>query len=272
MGAKSSIALRVATRVYARNVDRREVAREYLKGEFARWFVSKAQSVGRAIDQMVDSLEDGELWRLLEGIGASFRLNAVFFEITDEGVDWHDLELPIGAIRMSGIDRTVDKVLGSKAIGWDPLRFADWLRDNPCPLTSEEVESNFDEFRPRKGGVRHPMITVVESNNRLTMRDGSHRLIAQALEGRETTRAFVAVPNGKRHRSMGGDAIYIRLLSVGLPKTRRPKDRDTLVAAAELIARSSSDGLHSLEELWYPWQRKLAVKRLGAELIERLKN
>lgn len=191
MGAVHSVALRKAVRVYAKNVDRREVARVYLKGEFGRVFPSNARPVVNAVDDMVDQLDDAELWRMLEAMSHTFRLNSVYFDVTDNGLDWHEVELPISAIRMSGIDPIVNKVLSSREIGLDPVRFAAWLRANP------DVEPNFDEFRPRKGGVRHPMITVAETGDYLKIRDGSHRLIAYALEGHKTVRAFTSVPNGK---------------------------------------------------------------------------
>src|SRR5262245_58494999 len=143
-----------------RRVEAIEVARYYLRCELPNIMpTADNPDTVDAIEAGLRALSPDEVWRLLEAVSFRFRLNPVFTAVSDQGLVWDEVVLPLEAIVMTGVMPSVDDVVYSKTIGRDPTRFVafldDYYRQHPAsdPL-------GLDTFRPLGGPVQLDALLV----------------------------------------------------------------------------------------------------------------
>ena len=88
--------------IYSRDVPHRLVAESFLRAELPNILGRNIRSDIGTADEALAALSDDQIFRLLESISYSYRMNGVFEKVTDQSYDWLDVELPIQAITLTG--------------------------------------------------------------------------------------------------------------------------------------------------------------------------
>lgn len=244
-----------------------DVARYYLRCELPN--IVPASGNADAVDMVGAGLAalpvDG-IWRLLEAVSYRFRLNPVFTAVSDEGLDWTEVVLPLDAIIMTGVMPSVDKIVYSSAIARNPVRFVAFLRDyyrqhpHSDPL-------GLDTFRPRGGPVALDALLVEQVAEGPAMLDGTHRLVELAFAGARWVRVYRGAPNGRPRRPMAGDSAFFQLRDL---YARHHDDRDhaaAIMTTVRLLAEDSADGVSAVATYWVDHSRDEAVREAGARLL-----
>ena len=259
--------------VFAENVSNIDVARAYLNAELPNILGENITSSDGTMKESLTNLSNKKVMRLLEGLSYAYRMNGVFHTVTDEANDWLDVELPIDAITLTGIKPHINDIVYSARIGNRPLVFAEYLSDyfGEHPETCDDPQ-NLNEFRPRTTveEMRHTRLLTAERSGAIEIVDGAHRLLSTAILGAVSIRAFAAVPNGKESISMKGDSTFLTM-RLQYEEARTDEERECILSASLLLARSSTDGAGAIQSYWIDHPRGEEIKTAGRNLIARLK-
>jgi hypothetical protein len=158
-------------------VRRREVAQYYVTAELHNL-------LGRDTSRSISRLGNRDLWRLLEGLSVTYRLNGVYCSIVSPNLRWYRTTVPVKPLRIHGINETVDEVLRSKTVRYSAVALAEQVAKGAAP--------GLDEFRSR-GPVRYPVIITRKRHQHEQVLDGAHRLVRLILDGHKTVEAYRAV-------------------------------------------------------------------------------
>lgn len=238
------------------------VGKYYLKAEFSKLFTDS--SVRESLDNRIDALTEQEFWRLLEAMSFSYRLNGMFWFISDESYEWSEEEWLIGDLTLTGMHPHIDQVIFSAEIQQDPIKFRDHLQryfiehpdDDPLGL---------DQFRPSDRTINYPIITVRENEGKILLLDGSNRFIANLLQGEEKVRAYVGrqVREGKQRI---GDSTFWLLLR--LWRNASTEDRSAIETVTRLLISQSSDGESAVRSYWVDHATEEELKEVGRKLLQ----
>src|ERR1700704_1368169 len=124
-----SLTAESAITVYDPDVDRLRLARYYLESELPTIINTTSQHVSEAIGKSIDNLSPAQVWRLLEAVSSTYRVNGVFLLITDRSVNWQEVDLPLDAITMTGTKPHINEIVYSSKIQRNPRQFAAFLKD-----------------------------------------------------------------------------------------------------------------------------------------------
>lgn len=245
---------------------RLDVARAYLRAELPN--VIKGTDAAESIE----GLSEKNTWRLLEALSYSYRLNGVFHSISDTSLDWRHVELPIGAISLTGTKPHINDIVYSDEIMNDPRRFADYLTDyfDEYPDTAEDP-LDLNEFRLRGTDIDPSVSTLLtlESEDRVDILDGTHRLIAMAMLGRTSVRAFAGVNNGETRSTMIGDSTFLTM-RLQYESAETDEEREAIVVTTVRMCQLSTDGWSAVKEYWIEHPRNDEIKRVGRQILRRL--
>jgi len=257
-----------ALHVYGENVPRLEVARAYLKVELGNIFGTNIQSDNGSIDNSLEELNDSQVTRLLEAVSYTYRMNGTFHKVTDESLDWMDVELPIDAIQLTKVEPHISEIIYSSGIKRNPLAFAallgDYFADHP---DIDDDPRRLNQFRP-KPLIQDTRLITSELNDEIEIFDGNHRLVSAALLGAESVRAYAGIPNGKESISMKGDSVFLTL-RLQYEKAVSPEEREYIIETCILLAKSSTDGYRAIQEYWVN-HGSGGVVREGNAILSRL--
>lgn len=263
-----STTLSAATKIHRERCDWRDLARYYIKSELPRIMGHVLQ---KEIDKTVDGLDDMYLLRMLHALSDTFRINHVADGITDEGLDWYEVDLPVAHIKLTGIRPPINKLMYSDSVQRDPLRFAEYLQNyyakHPDPANDPE---DLNELRPDGRTITHATLFTMETpDGDIGMLDGSHRLIALVMQGKRHVRVFSAVPNGKPHRSVVAEATFKRLAKLYMSHSD-PTEREQILATTALLARDSANGRQAIQNYWIRHTVFEEMRQAGETLLKRL--
>lgn len=264
----------LASVVRRRCVPPAEIARYYLRTELPNVVVpagtpAAAAAVSEAVDGGVVGLSEYNLWRLLEALSFRYRLNRVFTVLSDTGVDWHEVDLPLSAITMTGVMPTVDDIVYSSQIGRSPERFVVFLREYFAAHADDDPRG-LEMFRPRGRPIRLEMVLLETEDGRPAMLDGTSRLVEMALAGARSVRGYWAIPNGKPRRGRAGDSAFVQLRDLYLRHEHEPEAAAAILATARLLGDDSVDGRSAVETYWVEHPRDPRIRKVGAALVARL--
>lgn len=246
------------------HISRLTLARYYIETELHHIFPAASHGYAAAIQATLDSLPEHDIWRLLEALSYTYRINGIFGAVTNTGYDWHLLSLPIADLRLAPINPTVDRVLFSQPIQGDPLRFAAYLQGYFEEHQNGDPAGLF-EFKPANPTVLHERLFIVQSKTgRLTVIDGSHRLIVMAIGGVRTVTAYAGIRNGKASKRMAGDSIFETMKAL-YRKASSPADEAAVLAVTKLLMKDSSDGKQAVLNYWV--RHGLTQKEIAAARI-----
>jgi hypothetical protein len=258
--------------VRRRCVPKAEIARYYLRAELPNVLVTEAAATLRAaVDRGVAALSEQDLWRLLEAMSFRYRLNRVFAVLTDTATEWHEVDLPLAAIRMTGVMPRIDDIVYSTEIDRDPIRFVALLRDYFAGHPDGDDPSGLGIFRPRGEQVALPIVLLDTEDGRPAMLDGTFRLVEMALAGAGTIRGYWAVRTARSGRAMAGDSAFVQLRDLYQRHRADPALAAAVLATARLLAADSTDGPAAIATYWVEHPRDPEIKRTGEALLAELR-
>lgn len=266
----NSITLQVATKVYNREVSRLEVARYYLKTEMPNIITVSSSSTSSDIDHSIDTLREDQIWRLLEAMSYTYRMNGLFHLITNRAFDWVEVELPTSVIALNGMTPAVNKVVYSKQINCDVTKFCAYLKRyfQAHPKGGDDPEG-LGELRPRGGDIANSKLMTIERQGKVTITDGMHRLIEYAQSGTQSVRAYAGVRNGKVAKHMAGDSTFLTLRHL-YGKYRTDEQRKQILDVTTMLARSSTDGRRAVKTYWIDHVQTKKKKDIGRNIMKKL--
>jgi len=218
----------------------------------------------------IDALTDTQLWRMLEALSYTYRVNGMWRMLSDPAHHWIDIEVPVDLPVLTGLGKAhVDRFVRSKAIGRNPVRFAEHLAAYFAEHGRRDPEG-LAEFRPKRVPAARARIVVARRRDRFLMRDGSHRLLSLVQSGATTVRAYCALSNGTASAPMMGDAVAVTLNRLLVEDATNDADRSAILRVTELLAASSHDGRSAIERYWTELSPHKLVRSEGQALLERL--
>ena len=240
-----------------------DIARTYLVVEMSRIF-GNDEFVGKRWE--VQNLPDKEVWRLLEALSFSYRLNGMFWEISSQANSWHCASLPVDAVLITGINPAVDKILYME--GCDnrhPKQFAAYLAEYFGKHPNDDPQG-LGEFRPRHKPVAFPIIHAAfqPKSGEIHCMDGAHRLMELVQQGQERIDVFCAVPSGKPAKSLIGDSTFWLLSRL---YEDHPEHRGAIQEVTQLLGCNATDGFSAIHEYWQRHSRDASVKTAADRLL-----
>lgn len=215
-----------------RPISNLEVARYYLKCEFAHIFPVQAENLYESIEH----LRDNQVWRLCEALSIFYRLNAVWWVINNRDFQWTKETVPLDQVVLTGIgDNPLDRLLRSENINRQPVKLKVYLLDYYAKFPDDPEGYS---VKPTQKPIRWPQVMLAEARGGLRLIDGSHRFIEQLLRGAKEVEAYVARPSKpvESFRPTGGrGAIW---LLDNLAKSA-PQKSATVQAVARILAEHS---------------------------------
>lgn len=245
-------------------VDPIVIARYYLRCELPNIFPSLSSS---EIEKDLSQLSEEQLWRLLEALSFSYRLNGIFRSIGNQGLNWHQMTLETNSILITGINPQVNKVLYLE--GHDnrrPNAFAAYLRQYFEAHPAGDDPEALNEFRPQLQPVTNQTIVAVyhQDKNEIHCLDGAHRLMEMVQQGEKTVTTYVAIPNGKPLKDRVGESTFLLLRKL---YEDHPKQHNAIEAVTLLLGQNAADGREAIAEYWGAHCRDKMVVAAGKRLV-----
>lgn len=264
----SSPTLQSAQKVLREKVSRDEVARYYLKSELP----NIVKTSGDDINKSIDLLDDKQLWRLLEALSYTYRMNGMFHLLTNDAYSWAEVELPMSAIALSGMTPATNKVVYSDQVNRDVTKFVAYLKQyfKEHPHSDDDPEG-LGELRPTGGSIENSTLITIESRGKITIVDGSHRLLEMAQAGKQSVTVYAGLRGSKASKHMAGDSTFLTLRRL-YDRYSTPEQREEILDVAAMLARSSTDGRRAVREYWIEHARNKKHKDAGKSIIERIDN
>jgi len=270
----TSVACERALEVYDANVSSLEVAKTYLKAEIPNIFSASALQNSKAMGESLDNLSEKQIWRLLEAISYTYRMNSVFHETTDTSKRWLDIKLPIDAITLTGTKPHIDDIVLSPEVNRSPRNFGRFLIDyfdEHQSISDDPLLIN--EFRPKKDlkQLAYSKLIMRESGDSIEMVDGTHRLMAAVLLGAQSVRTLINIPNYHEPKTMIGDSSFLTLREL-YEKTASWNKRRQVMNVAAMLAENSTDGRDAIYNYWIEHPRSQRIKMAGQKVLDIIKN
>lgn len=247
-----------------KNIPAIEVAREYLIVELGK--ILSENNLQRSLIESIGKLSEQEVWRLLEALSFTYRLNRVFWTISDDGFVWTKENVNCNNLVLTGMNPNIDRIIFSETIQNNPINFRDYLFAYFKKFPNSDPEG-LNQFRPKGITIKHPTIILTTKNGKFYLIDGSNRLIAHLLNGNNTINAYVGrkIKDGKIKL---GDSTFWLLRDV-FEKGDKLTKHAVLTIVKELID-ASSDGKKAIETYWISHVRNVQVKEAGKKIIKDL--
>lgn len=243
-------------------IPRTEIARYYLASE-----------IGNALSgdnlQVRPDLSEKELWRLLEAFSHTYRANGVFHLLTDHGFDWYRTDIPVERITMTGMSPPLNKLIQSERINRSPIKLRDYLHSyfQQHPSADDDLEQ-LNECRPRPVTSGLDIIIVREDEEGvIKMADGSHRFLSLLMDDRPTVTAYYAKQNGKPHKHMMGDTIFLTMRRL-YTHAQDETEKQAVLATTKALIRSSHDWRDAIQIYWIDYHTTDEVAATARQLLD----
>lgn len=241
-----------------------EVGKEYLIDELSRIFPE--ENFRKELVRDISKLSEKQLWRLLEALSFSYRLNKVFWLVSDDSYVWSKEKVSCNDLILSGMNPQINKVIFSKIVQNNPLKFRDYLIAYFKKYPKKDPEG-LGQFRPKSVSIKTPTIYLFERDRKLRLFDGQNRFIAHLLAGNKKINAYVGrkVKAGKMRI---GDSTFWLLRKV-YEKGNKPTKQAVITVVKELM-KTSSDGKNAVKNYWISHVvNDEALKKVGKKLISK---
>lgn len=238
-----------------------EIANAYLIVELSRIF--PGDSFQNGLEDNIGKLSEQDVWRLLEALSFTYRLNGVFWSISDDGYVWSKEEVSCDSLVLTGMNPQVDKITYSETIQNNPLKFRDYLITYFKKFPNSDPKG-LNQFRQKGITIKYPTIILTAKDEKFYLLDGSNRLIAHLLNGNTTINAYVGrkIKNGKMKL---GDSTFWLLRHI-YEKGNEITKQAVLTIVKELV-NSSSDGKDAIETYWISHVRDEKLKEVGKQIL-----
>jgi|GEM_PF-857562 len=270
----TSVACERALEVYDANVSSLEVAKTYLKAEMPNVLSADSSQKNKLIKESLDNLSEKQIWRLLEAISYTYRMNGVFHETTNTAKQWVDVEMPIEAITLTSTKPHINDIVYSLAINRQPFEFSEYLRNYFANHHNEADDpEKLNEFRPSSDikSLKDAKLIMRENGSLIEMVDGTHRLIAATLLGAHSVRTLVSLPNGQTSKKMIGDSSFNTLRDL-YESTDSSKKRKKIIEVTAMLGKNSTDGVEAIQNYWIDHPRSILMKMAGKKVLEIINN
>lgn len=254
-------------KVVKRKVSPVEVGKYYLKSEFSRVF--PAREVRSEIDNTIGQLSDKDFWRLFEAMSFSFRLNGVFWRVSDSSLAWSEEVWDAGELTMTGIDPTVNKVVRSPQVESNPVKFVVFLKDYFKKHTKDDP-SKLGQFRPDDRDVTYPKVILMDNGSQIKLLDGSNRLIKLLMLGEREVTALVGRETGSKGKIRIGDSTFWLLRN--MYQRSQPYERGAIFKTARKLGEVSSDGEEAIKSYWIRHVTNEELRKVGERLLESVRS
>ncbi len=255
----------ITKNVLRKNVSPIEVGKYYLKVELSRIFPGKAKGF---IDAGIERLEKRDFWRLLEALSVSYRLNGIFWCVSDSSFSWSEERIQTEGVIITGMTKAINKIIFSKEINQDPLKFRDFL------LKYFEGHKNDDpkklgQLRPKREPIIYPRIMIKEEEGKLYIIDGMNRYIAQLLRDKKEITAFIG-RRTRKGKQMFGDSSFL-LLRKAYQKGNE-EEKKAVLKIVEKLMKISSDGKSAVQDYWVELvYNNKELREVGLSLLKKAK-
>jgi hypothetical protein len=263
----SSQILSKSLQLYEELCKPRKIAEYYVLSELDNVLGAALAAGSTELKDSLAGYDDSKIWRLTEALAFTFRTNHIFNLVTDQGRDWYEVELPVEAITLGGVNQDINRITFSDDIGRNPVNFGRYLEQYFKSHKGSDPEK-LAEFTPRMP-LRHPLIIVGEKDEKIVTYDGIHRLMAQVLGGRVSIRAYMAVNNGQPHKSMVGDSVFMQLRML-YQSTQDKEKRRHILETTKLLAQSAINGERAIEDYWIGDGTTFKTRLEGEEILNDL--
>lgn len=246
----------------SKKINRLTVAKYYLKSELGNIF---SDDLTVQIEKMIDSLSENKVWRFLEALSFTYRLNGVFWKISDLGISWKEEEVLVKDIVLTGISPDVNEIIKSDEIKHNPVAFANYLKN--LQSKNENISEELMAFLPRKEPIFNKYIIISENDNVKRILDGSHRLISMILSGQEKVMSYTASCVGESKPKRGDSTFW--LLKIMYEESSSDEDKEAILKVVKIMSNKSSDGLNAIKEYWVNHADE-KFKPIGKKLLSEL--
>ncbi len=240
------------------------VGKYYIKAEFDRFLQNPAARL--STEATIDSLSQQDFWRMLNAMSFTFRMNALFWMISDTSYSWQEEKIPAQQIELLEMSPKVDAVTFSSTIGRDPVKFSGYLQDYfvKHPYVEDDPEG-LGQFRPNNREIVYPKLISVERDNKIKLVDGGNRLMAMLQRGQDEVTSFVGRKANLEGRPMLGDSVF--LLLKGAYEKAAPEDRPAILRTVRLLMGQSRDGVDAVQSYWIDHVKDLGQRKIGEGLL-----
>lgn len=253
-------------KVIRKKVSPVEVGKYYLKAELGGIFPG-SEETRKTIDGAVDALDDHNFWRLLEALSFSYRLNYVFWSISNTSFSWSEEQWLAANLTLTGMNPAINSITFSPEINQNPIKFRDYLIKYFEKHPSNDPQK-LGEFRPDNRTVKYPKIILREEDEKILLLDGSARLIKFLLEGQKQVIAFVARKTGQEDMFRVGDSTFLLLRNLYV--NSNPEEKGAILRTVERLMNISTDGYTAVKNYWVDHARDDNLRKIGESLLEKI--
>ncbi|GEM_PF-6812507 len=157
-----------------------KVAKYYLTVELGKPFQKKESKL--KLKTFIDSLEIGELWKLLKLVSEEYRKNGVFQLLTNPQHKSYEKVINIKNIKLGDVNENVKKYL--ILAEYDPLKFKDLL------IANKDV-GELKEFQPQELTEEESIFIFTHDEGTYKIVDGIHRLMSLVQQGIHEVKGYI---------------------------------------------------------------------------------
>lgn len=225
-----------------------DVGKYYLKVELSKLFTSDELRSG--VDETVDKLGEYDFWRFLEAMSFTYRLNGIFWAVSNTKYSWSEEIWEPKDITFVRMRPTIDKITLSQEINRNPVKLYEYLKEYFEAHPNDDPE-DLGQFRPDpKRPITYSKLFMVEEGEKMKLLDGGNRLIAGLFREHERISAFVGRETNLNGKYRIGDSTFWLLGRTYI--NAKPEDKDSVLKTIELLIASSTDGKSAAQTYWLP--------------------
>ncbi len=208
---------------------------------------------------LVEGLYSSNTSRLLEALSFTYRANGVFDYIENDQCTWQERTVSIDDITLTGMSPEITKVIYSDDVQQNPRKLIEFIQGHPG-------DKRFDEIQLGNIPDNRRTLLLREKNGVLKMLDGSHRLLAMAMNGATSFNAYVATVADADAKPAIGDTIFLRMRRLW-QATKNPDFRASIEKTVAGMVRETSNGAHSVQAYWINAAPTKGVKVAGERIL-----
>lgn len=209
---------------------------------------------------LVEHLYSSSTSRLLEALSFTYRANGVFDYVESDQFTWEERTVSIDDITLTGMSPEITKVIYSDEVQQNPRKLVDFIRNHPGDKRFDEIQSN-DVPENRR------TLLLREKDGAIKMLDGSHRLLAMAMNGATSFHAYVATIADASAKQAIGDTVFLRMRRLW-QATKDPAFKASIEKTVIGMIKETSNGAHSVQIYWVEAAPTQEVKAAGERLLK----
>lgn len=235
------------------HVSREEVARYYIECELEN--IADGDGI-----HMREGAYHSNMMRLLEALSFTYRANFVFDYIAGDTYRWERRDVSVASITLTGMSGYLTGIIYGDEVQQNPHLFAEYIRRHldDARLAELHTASPIPENRQT--------IMLRESDGKIKMVDGSHRLMAMVMSGATAVPAYVGVIADPNAKPFVGDTVFLRLLELWR-YADTPEYKHAIEQTVIGMIRSTVNGAESVQAYWVNMAPNEEIRMVGERLL-----